>query len=188
MLTTSYPGQLCSRVRDVIDQSSSLKYQQALVAANMIDGSGLLSSTQRLQKLELTERAWSRLAWRQDDVVRLDLPYSDDALRRLYGKSALASSQPWLTYTEFRGSLFMWKTGQFADMTAFTTTTIGGPGPVPRLSWSINRSFLYRIALEGLPTNNDTYKDMATFIEATQDLLVTAHECVLYVCSLYISS
>jgi hypothetical protein len=80
------PVQLCSKVRDLIDQSSQLKYRQALFACSMVDGRGSLSSAQRLKLLEQREQAWSRLAWRSEDIARLELPDNSGRLRRTYGK------------------------------------------------------------------------------------------------------
>jgi hypothetical protein len=81
-----YALQLCSTIRNVIDQSSLLVYRQELAAANMIDGQSSLSSAARLKKLEETEQAWSRLVWRRKDIIRLDVPYGSSHLNRVHGK------------------------------------------------------------------------------------------------------
>jgi hypothetical protein len=52
----------------------------------MIDGQSSLSSAARLEKLEETEQAWCRLAWRRKEIIRLDVPYVPSHLNRVHGK------------------------------------------------------------------------------------------------------
>jgi hypothetical protein len=77
--------QLCSEIRHIMDESIWLRYRQSLAAANMVDsGCSALSTAERLEKLEQTEQSWSRLAWRHEDMYRVDQPWTGGGLRKIY--------------------------------------------------------------------------------------------------------
>jgi hypothetical protein len=66
--------QLCSEIRRIIDESTWFKCRQSLAAAGVIDGRlSSLSTAHRLKKLEQSEQAWYRLAWRYEDMERVDI-------------------------------------------------------------------------------------------------------------------
>ncbi|KAI0772792.1 hypothetical protein BD413DRAFT_34230 [Trametes elegans] len=74
--------QVCTLLKDLMDQDVRLQYQVELGAAGMEDGPpGTLTAAERLRMLKARQAAWDRLAW----TSREEIPMCQGGVWELYG-------------------------------------------------------------------------------------------------------